>query len=193
MAGHDDEFLYVDDQEMAEALSLGARRIEGEARMIMPRPLPDRVDARAFDRWRGQAARYRWCMRYVARILGEAEGVPDLDDLLQTLGTGHAAHERAYLWVPSFDMDRVRDIPGVEWDKRRRMYYATREADLGQLFDWMTPAARSVWESERVIQRALTLLVQDRARSEANPSGGADIDLGGSPKAKRPPSRTVPQ
>ena len=189
----EDDFLYVDEGEIGEALSLGARRIEGDSRLLIPRPLPDRVSPQAFERWQGHSARYRWCMRYISSILGENAGVPDLDDLLQSLGTEYAAHERVYLFVPSFDMDRVRDTPGVEWDLRRRMYFANRDADLRDLFDWLTPAARTTWEAERVIQRGLTLLVQERAFAEANPSGGDQTDFGGSPKRKKEPKRTVPE
>jgi len=83
----------------------------------------------------------------------------------------------------------------VRWDKRRRMYFATPEADLGRLFPWLTPAAQQAFEAEQVLARSLTLLVQDRARAEADSGGpmGGGGDLGqtaGAPKIVREGSRT---
>lgn len=187
-------WLYVPAEEIAEAVSLGARLVEGDARLLLPSPLPRHVPLKAFDRWRGEEARYRWCMRYVASILGERAPPPDTRAVMCTLGRS-AAYERVYLFVPAYDADRVREEPGVRWDRRRRMYYATPEADLGRLFPWLTPAAQQAFEAEQVLARSLTLLMQDRARAEAargGPMGGGD-DLGqtsGAPKIIREGSRT---
>jgi hypothetical protein len=187
-------WLYVPAEEVAEATSLGARMVEGDARLFLPSPLPRNVPLKAFDRWRGEEARYRWCMRYVAGILGERAPPPDARAVIGTLGRS-VAYERVYLFVPAYDADRVRDEPGVRWDKRRRMYFATPEADLGRLFPWLTPAAQQAFEAEQVLARSLTLLVQDRARAEAaagGPMGGGE-DLGqtsGTPKIVREGSRT---
>jgi len=187
-------WLYVPPEEVAEAVSLGARLVEGDARLLLPSPLPRNVPLKAFERWRGEEARYRWCMRYVAAILGERAPPPDARALVGTLGRS-AAYERVYLFVPAYDADRVREEPGVRWDRRRRMYYATPEADLGRLFPWLTPAAQQAFEAEQVLARSLTLLVQDRARAEAAAGGpmGGGADLGqasGGPKIVREGSRT---
>ena len=190
----DEGWLYVPAEEVAEAVSLGARLVEGDARLFLPSPLPRNVPLKAFDRWRGEEARYRWCMRYIAGILGERAPPPDIRAMMGTLGRS-AAYERVYLFVPAYDADRVREEPGVRWDRRRRMYYATPEADLGRLFPWLTPAAQQAFEAERVLARSLTLLVQDRARAEAlagGPMGGGG-DLGqtsGAPKVIREGTRT---
>lgn len=190
-----EDALYVPEEEVPEALSFGAKWIEGDARLMRPRPIPPGVAARQFDRWKSDEARYRWCMRYMARLLGAMVPVADVDGMLQSLGEGMAAHERIYLWVPAFDLDAVRDIEGVEWDKRRRMYYATPFANVNDVFPWLTPAAKSIWESEQVIQRALTLMVQEQARREVRSVKGAgDVksSTAASPKHKVTPSRTQP-
>ena len=192
-----EDALYGPEEEIPEALSLGAKWADGDARLMRPRPLPSGVTSRHFERWRGDEARYRWCMRFMARTLGTMVPVVDVDEMMQSLGEGLTAHERAYLWVPAFDLDRVRGIEGVEWDKRRRMYYATPFANLNDVFPWLTPAAKSIWESEQVIQRALTLMVQEQARREVRSTKGAgDVKSGtvsgGAPKHKTSPSRTQP-
>lgn len=174
-----DDFIYVPSAELSEALALGARRLAGDARLIMPRPLPDGVSAKSFDRWRTQEARYSWCMRYIARILNEGIAIPDIEEMMETLGKGAASYERVYLYVPTFDTQEVRLVPGVQWDRRRRVYYATPEADMSRLYRWLTPAAKTIWEAEQVYARALTLLVQDRAREAAKPSetsGGIETE-----------------
>lgn len=168
-----DEFLYVPGEEIAEAIALGARRVDGDARLSMPRPLPDGVLEKSFDRWRTQEARYAWCMHYVARILNEGIVLPDFDELMTTLGRGIASYERVYLYVPTFDADEVRQVPDVYWDRRRRMFYAGSSADMNLLYRWLTPAARSIWETEQIYARALTLLVQESARGAVAPPSGS--------------------
>lgn len=194
--GGRDDALYVPEDELSEALSLGARWTEGDARLLMPRPLPPGVAIRDFERWTSGEARYRWCMRYMAELLGSMVKVADVDGLLQSLGEGAAAHERVYMWVPAFDVDRVREIEGVEWDKRRRMYYATPFANMNDAFPWLTPAAKSIWEAEQVLRRALTLMVQEQARREtrAPPGSGGEVlkNETGAPKHRSSPSRTQP-
>jgi len=175
-----DDYLYVMPAELPEALALGARRLEGEARLVVPRPLPDDVSEKSFDRWRTQEARYRWCMRYISRILNEGVRIPDVEELMETLGKGIASYERVYLYVPSFDVDEAREVPGMHWDRRRRMYFASPDADMNRLYRWLTPAAKTIWETEQVYMRALKLLVQEQARAAvapASPSGGIETVL----------------
>ncbi len=187
-------WLYVMEGELSEALALGARMVEGDARLLTPSPLPAGVSGKSFDRWKSDEARYRWCMRYIGSIMGERVGALDLEALLS--GMGHsAAYERVYLFVPAYDAERMREEAGVLWDGRRRMYYATPQADMGRLFPWLTPAARQAWEAEQTMARSLTLLVQDRARAEASNgglpgSGDLRSEVSGAPKVIRPPSRT---
>jgi hypothetical protein len=191
-----DNFLYVPDDEIPEALSLGAKMIEGDARLLKPRPIPPKIDPKAFDRWQTDQARYRWCMRFIARIAKDLFSVDDINEMFQTLGKGQLAHERVYLWVPMRDAETVRRIQGVQWDKRRRMYYATQQADLSALFAWLTPMAKATWEAERVTNREIALLVQGCAEEEVKrvAGGGAAIsEPTGRVQHKRPPSRTVPE
>lgn len=183
----EEDFLYVGESEVAEALALGARFIEGDARMVRPRPLPVKVDPAAFDRWRTPEARYAWSMAYMARLIGDFAPVETLEDTFQS-GTGQEAHERVYLWVPSYDIEKVRKVAGVTWDKRRRMYYAAPGTDLRQLFVWLTPAARSIFEAERAVQKAIHLLVKERALKEVaarnSAGGGQDVSRGEAADAK---------
>lgn len=189
-----ESWLYVPPEEVAEAISLGARLIEGDARLLLPSPLPRNIPLKAFERWQGEEARYRWCMWYVTGILGERAPPPDTRAVVGTLGRS-ASYERVYLFVPAYDAERVREEPGVRWDRRRRMYYATPEADLNRLFPWLTPAAQQAFEAQQVLERSLTLLMQDRARAEVASGGpfGGGNDLGqtvGAPKILREGSRT---
>lgn len=64
-------FLYVPDAELEEALYLGAVRIEGDARLAIPNPLPPGVTQQAFDRWQTPEACYRWCYSLVQGIMAD--------------------------------------------------------------------------------------------------------------------------
>jgi hypothetical protein len=64
-------FLYVPDQEREEALFLGALRVEGDARLVVPNPMPPGATLAAFDRWRTTQAKYRWCYSLVQGILAD--------------------------------------------------------------------------------------------------------------------------
>lgn len=189
-----DLFLYIPDEDIDEALVLGVKRIPGDARFVRPKPLPDGVSAKAYEKWQTEESKYRWCMKYIARILGSTIPISDFDDMLQSLGEGQVAQERVYLYVPAYDLDKVRQIPGVYWDKRRRGYYAGLDANMNDVYVWLTPAAKSIWESEQVMRRALTLMVQDQARNvvkRKNKMGGYTYDNeDGNPKHKKPLSRT---
>lgn len=194
VAEKDNDFLYVPEDEISEALSIGAKMIPGDARLVKPRPVPPKVDAKAFERWQTVLARHRWCMRYIARVADGLFPLDDVDKLFQTIGKGESAHERVYLWVVAKDIPAVRRLNGIEWDKRRRMYYATPSADLNGLFEWLTPMAREVWEAERVTERQMTLLVQEQAETEARrrKSAGDVTDIGsGKIKIKQQTTRTI--
>ena len=167
----EDVWLYVPDEEVPEALSLGARLVEGDARLVIPNPIPATTSPKAFARWRTDEARYRWCLNVLSSVLGERVVAPDPEVLMAMLGEGAESHDRVYLYVAAYDATKVHSDPGVQWDRRRRMFYATPEANLSRLYTWLTPAARQAWEAEQTLQRSLTHLVQERARKEAVGAG----------------------
>lgn len=164
------EWLYVPDAEIPEALALGARMIEGDGRLIIPSPFPPGINRAAFARWQTDQARYKWCLKTVISILGDRVAITDPDVLIAGMFEGAVTHERVYLYVPSYDVMKVRNEPGVQWDRRCKMFYALPDADLSRLFLWLTPASRQTWEAERTVHRTLTLLVQNQARAEVSSS-----------------------
>lgn len=163
------EFLYVPEEEVEEAISLGAALVPGDARMVQPRPVPAGIDVEAYGRWKTSQAKYRWCMQIFARVLGDItpgkkvlrESLDEISNGIREAGEG----DRVYLYATSSDFAELRDEPYVQWDRRRRMYYATSEADLTRLFRYLTPTAHSAWISEAKLKRALTVLTQERARA----------------------------
>lgn len=177
----DSDYLYVPDDERDEALFLGARLVPGDSRLAIPRPLPQGITAEDFASWRTLESRYRWCLRLVRQVLGDTihgidaanrtAGSPDirqetLADILNPLARGAAQDDRVYLYVTAQEGVRIRQTPGIGWDRRRHMYFASKHADLGRLFRYLTPAARAAWESERLADKTTSKLMQELAREE---------------------------
>ena len=160
------EFLYVPRDEMSEALGLGSLLYPGEARLVKPRPLPDEVHDADFARWQTPAAKYRWLAELIGSVFGESAGIPDADEALAAAAGDAAAHDRVYLWVLKRDIERVKAVGSVRWDRRRRMLYALPGAKLDALFRWLTPTARAEWEAERATDRMTKALIQQRALEE---------------------------
>ncbi len=165
------EFLYVPEEDVEEAISLGAAFVAGDGRLVKPVPVPAGIDETAFDRWLSDEARYRWAMQFLARVLGDMDpgkrfDRQSFDEVVGSLTAGADAGDRVYLYATMDAAPELRQELGVMWDRRRRMYYANAEADLRKLFAFLTPAARIAWETEQRLKRALTVLTQDRARAE---------------------------
>lgn len=193
----DEVFLFVPEEEVPEALALGASWINGDSRMVRPRPVPPHIDARAFDRWQTREARYAWGMAQLRHTLADIATSPMIEEILVAVAQsqGEAAKERVYLYVTTADMDRVKAIRGTEWDRRRKMYFAAADADLNEVREWLTPSAVAGFDLWRAAQRALTVLLKDAAaKMAAKPkTSGGENDFGfglRGPRYPREPSRT---
>lgn len=189
----DETWLYVPFNEVGEALAIGAKIVEGDSRLSLPNPKPK--DLRPFERWRTDGARYKWALDLLKDVFGERVSITDPKEGLLSLQENSGSSDKVYLYVPSYDINKIKEEPGVHWDRRLRQFYATPDADIKTLFQWLTPAAIQCWEAENAMARALTLLVQERARSEFKGGGifggGEDIAKGGgAPRFVKPPSRT---
>lgn len=174
------QFLYVPQDERGEAETLGAVLVPGDARMAKPRPLPMNVSDEDFERWRTVASRYRWCLEVLREHLGDLLKLdPGVDGILRDAQQSAHAGSRVFLFAGPGDAERLRRTPGVFWDRRRRLYYATRDADLNALFTFLTPEAKSVVDGERTASRALDALVQEQARLEVkrrSHAGGSEAE-----------------
>src|SRR5262245_28364991 len=117
-------------------MHLGAVRIEGDSRLAIPSPLPPGVTTSAFDRWRTDEARFKWCLELVTGVLGESamrmknearaiarakeardsgtqdnrDGMVPIWDFLVALGRGAAPKDRIYLYVAPDEVDELRGI-----------------------------------------------------------------------------------
>lgn len=213
-------FLYVPQTELEEALYLGAVRVEGDARLVVPNPLPPGATVEAFDRWRTPEAAYAWCYGLVQGILSNMvdlksengrrrevpieidmaprmpdkslaelskDGAPTMSDIMAQLGKAAAENDRIYLYPTAEEAPALRAMEGVRWDRRKRVYYAVRGADLNKLFKYMTPAAQKAWQGQRTATRATDWLTQDMARAEvARRAAGTSGGTGGGP------AKTIP-
>lgn len=159
------DFLYVPASEVAIALSYGAVYAEGEARMRIPNPLPDGVSPQAFERWTTPEMRVIWLSEFLEQICGAPVDLLNVAGLLDAVGRDKAAigSSAIPLYVPRFEMDRVRAIPGVHWDRKIRRYVADKTADFALVFDYLTPAMRAVWIADRNLDTEIETLVKARA------------------------------
>ena len=82
------------------------------------------------------------------------------------LGKAAAENDRVYLYPTAEEAPALRAMEGVRWDRRKRVFYAVRGADLNKLFKFMTPAAQKAWQGQRTAMRATDWLTQDMARAE---------------------------
>lgn len=159
------DFLYVPAAELPIAMSYGAVYSEGEARLRIPSPLLDGVDIGVFERWTSPEMRVVWLSEFLEGICGAPVDLLNVAGLLNSAGHDKAAlgSRGIPLYVPRFEMDRVRAIPGVTWDRRIRRYVADRSADFALVFDYLTPDMRAVWVADRNLDTEVETLVKARA------------------------------
>jgi hypothetical protein len=159
--------IYVPAAEYAAALSLGATMVEGDARLYIPSILPDGVSIEAYSRWASFEARVIWIGEFLEGMLGQPVDLTDVAGIVGAAGKGDPRDRQdeyaVPLFVPKFEMDNVRCIPGVSWDRRRRLYVADRSADFGLIFPYLTPAMKSVWISEMNLDAAMGAFVKAKA------------------------------
>jgi hypothetical protein len=107
--------LYVPSSERAAALSLGAVLVEGDARLHVPSPLPKRVDLASFKRWTTQTARMIWISEMLEGVLERRVDLNDIAGLIDGGGIGTKGDDDSLvpLFVPRFEMDNARHIPGI--------------------------------------------------------------------------------
>jgi hypothetical protein len=164
---HKGDPIYVPAAEYAAALSLGAAMVEGDARLYIPNILPDGVSLAAFGRWATFEAKVIWIGEFLESMLGQPVDLTDVAGIVGAAGgatrSGHADEYAVPLFVPKFEMDNARCIPGVRWDRRRRLYVADRSADFGLIFPYLTPAMKSVWISEMNLDAAMGAFVKAKA------------------------------
>jgi hypothetical protein len=169
--------IYVPRGETSSAMSLGAIYIEADARLHIPSPLPSSVDLESFSRWSGSTAKIVWISEMLESII---EAPVDLTDVAGLVAAGDVASDPneehlVPLYVPKFEMDMVRQVPGVSWDRRKRVYVADRSADFGLIYRYLTPAMRAVWIADRNIDMAMGAMIRARALIE-NRDDGDQLD-----------------
>lgn len=154
--------IYVPASEVPMALSLGAVMVEGDGRLFIPSILPEGVTLQAFSRWTTDQARMVWLGEMLEGIVGDTVDIFSIASLLA--GSGEDTDSEVVpLYVPSSEMDVARRIPGVWWDRHRRMYVADKSADFGLIHRFLTPAMRAAWMADRNIETAMSALVRARA------------------------------
>lgn len=159
-------FLYVPSSEVAAAMTLGAVWTEGEARLRIPTLLPDGVFLSDFKRWVTQEARVVWVSEFLETLFGTAVDMVNVAGLIDVIQ--HEDRERKEtafvpLCVPRADMDRVRVIPGVEWNRSLRRYVARRGTNFDLIFPYLTPGMRAIWNAERQMDVQVDGLTKSRA------------------------------
>mgnify|MGYP000471719062 CR=1 FL=1 len=155
--------LYVPQSEVGMAHSLGAVLVEGDARLFVPNILPDGVVLDAFKRWVGDAARMIWIGELLEAVVGGPVDLMDVAGLITTDFEDKDQSRFVPLYVPSFEMDRACRIPGVHWDRRRRIYVADETADFLLVHRYLTPAMKSAWIADRNLDVAMSSLVKAKA------------------------------
>ena len=166
--------IYVPSSERAAALSLGAVVIEGDSRLFIPKPLPRSVRLVSFARWASESARMIWVSEYLEDIFECRVDMNDIAGLIDENSKMFADEhdQRVPLYVPKFEMDNVRIIPGVEWDRRRRCYVADFTADFGLIYPYLTPGMRAIWIAERNTEQAMHSLVKAQSMVVGLEDGG---------------------
>jgi hypothetical protein len=181
------QWLYVPKEDVAQALAFGASFRQGDSRMVAPRPLPSGITESHFARWKGSAAVARFLREQAAEIV-QSEGYRLRSRSPEDTAHADTGRERVYLWVRRTDAAEVRKMPGVGWDRRRRLFYAKRTADLNVMFRWLTPAARAEWEAEQATLGTVEQLVREEASREFTRrragAGGGSPSRSGTPSAR---------
>lgn len=160
---HPGDPLYVPKSETGMAHSLGAVLVEGDSRLFVPNILPDGVAIEAFERWTGDAARIIWIGEMLEVVVGGPVDLMDVAGLLASEDLDEKQDRLVPLYVPTFEMDRACRIPGVHWDRRRRIYVADETADFLLVHRYLTPAMKAAWIADRNIDVAMSSLVKARA------------------------------
>jgi len=146
------------------AHSLGAVMVEGDSRLFVPSIMPEGIDMEAFARWTGDISRIIWIGELLESVVGGPVDLMDVAGLLSSDRQATGPKDRMVpLYVPSQEMDRARMIPGVHWDRGRRVYVADETADFLLVHRYLTPMMRSIWISDRNLDIAMASLVKARA------------------------------
>lgn len=154
--------LYVPASEASIALSVGAAMVEGDGRLFVPSVLPDGVTLETFSRWVTDQARMVWIGELLEAVVGDTVDIFSIAGFLANADDDES-DDIVPLFVPSSEMDLARKIPGVWWDRNRRMYVADSSADFGLVHRYLTPSMRAVWIADRNVETALSALVRARA------------------------------
>lgn len=154
--------LYVPASERAMAMSVGATLVEGDARLFVPSVLPDGVTLSTFSRWRTDRAKFLWLGEFIESVVGEPVDLLNIAGFMAD-GGEESGSDIVPLFVPTSEMNTARRIPGVWWDRNRRMYVADKSADFGLIHRYLTPAMRSAWMADRNMETAMNALVRAQA------------------------------
>lgn len=170
--------IYVPQSEVGMAHSLGAVMVEGDARLFIPNILPDKVTLDSFGRWTGEVAKIVWIGELLDSVVGRQVDLMDVAGLLSTGDTDSQQDKFVPLFVPSGEMDKARRIPGVHWDRGRRVYVADETADFLLVHRYLTPAMRALWISDRNLDVAMASMVKAQAMlSEQDKGDGIEREL----------------
>jgi hypothetical protein len=172
------EFLYVPQEEAQVALSFGAVYVEGDARLRVPTPLPEGVTLDMFERWTAPEMRVVWLSEFLEQICGGPVDLLNVAGLIESVGEEKLTigTSGVPLYVPRFEMDRVRLIPGVRWDRQIRRYVADKTASFDLIFPYLTPAMRAAWITDHNLDMEIETLMKAQAlRYQIEGVDGGDL------------------
>jgi hypothetical protein len=169
--------LYVSSKDVAVAMSLGARFVEGDSRLRIPSPMPDGVSLSSFAQWATPEARVIWISEFLEMIVGKQVGLTDVAGIVSHIMPENLEErDLVSLYVPRSDMDRVRLIPGVRWSRNLGMYVADSSTDFGLVHLYLTPRMKAVWTTDQNLDSEIGSLVKARALvAEREDCGPNDI------------------
>lgn len=174
--------IYVASNDVAVAMSLGARFVEGDSRLRIPSPLPDGVSLQAFERWATPEAKVIWLSEFLGMVAGAEADLLDVAGIISQIegGSGREA-DVVSLYVPRSDMNRVGLIPGVRWSRNLGMYVADSSADFSLVHPYLTPRMKAIWKADRNLTAEIDSLVKARAlfskREVYGPEGVPELEL----------------
>lgn len=159
------DFLYVPGEEVQIAISFGAVYVEGDARLRIPTPLPEGVSLEMFERWTTHEMRVIWLAEFLEGVCGGPVDLLNVAGLIESIGAEKTSlgSSSVPLYVPKFEMDRVRVIPGVRWNRKIRRYVADKSADFSLIFPYLTPAMRAAWIADNNLDTEIETLMKARA------------------------------